>query len=822
MPFFTNQAPRHRGERAQFNVSTGTLLSTAFDQGVHDGAFSSISRLMEYQLEKTGRMLSIEEANDRYGVGDLVFDSPQLEGIARLKHERKKDEMHRGFILSQSKGFKQGAGVFASAMAGSMLNPIDMGSAFFPFVGSTKAAALLKAGGAGKFRVGLAGGLMTSHEALATRIPAARVMGAVIDGVASQAVVEIPLLADNVLSQSSYGPGHSAVNVLAAGIFSGGLRLGIDGAVKVFQKLRPSTKQQIFEKGMNDILDGRSVSEAEKFTHIDEGKIQEDILDAIDAEFARGNLHEDIPIPGPPGGRVRKPTTKKHPGFRINHLEDLGEFDPHLTREVAEQLADEELDRITEGIIAAFRDKTENISAKELALVTRTIRTFHLADEIAANQIYLNKVVQALERGESPSKVPIGLARPTFVRQVKHALKTNQIKKVKGPVDRPVLGEGTGTATKMESRGNVETNGFFDSWEFRRVHNEIIRRQLDKVPLEVGEDLLQQINATTAKIRRSLAKRVAEERNKRVEQIFKQEQAEHASRQKALNDLRHADDPDFVRSPAQVEKHTHEPTPASKEKAEIDEQNASTKQQLEDEVEDLRTQAQIIMEKAEAARAKADAPDKPRDEASKEAFMKEALAGRKTRNGTDLYTVWKKSLDVREGDKPIKPEDLARVQKALDRYDRGARASDESFELAKTEADRLLATAMELEQTIVGAQFRETQTNKRWVNAFQDDEYADDLDGLMDQHMLSRLDEELFEKWRQSVKGNYKYTPGEKVIIEAELRQFKHVNEQVHRTVKIEGDKIRKQEAGHSQETPTSAKMAKAYENMIACMRRKA
>lgn len=140
---------------ATFNTNPATLL---YRWGEREGRYNEPFIYDEMGNEQPSPlyvptpMLSAEEANDRYGIGDqLKWDQPVREGIAQELHKLKREELRRMDILSRSPGgFGLGVAQFGVGLAVSALDPINVASAFVPVVGPARYGAMLaKASGAG-------------------------------------------------------------------------------------------------------------------------------------------------------------------------------------------------------------------------------------------------------------------------------------------------------------------------------------------------------------------------------------------------------------------------------------------------------------------------------------------------------------------------------------------------------------------------------------------------------------------------------------------------------------------------------------------------
>ena len=557
MFFFSQPDARTTGQRSTYDVPTSTFLSTSFDQGVHDGAFESMRRISEYFTAADGAILSPEDANKKYGLEGLTFSDPILEGQAQLLHDRKKKELFRGLILSQPKTFGQGAGVFGAAMIGSMLNPVDIGSAFLPIVGSAKAATAVKAGGGSALRTKMAGGLLTSSEALAARgLPHGKFTMAMIDGAASQAIVEVPLLVSNLQSQADYGVRDSLLNIAAGGVLSGGIRLGLEKAAKVYGRLTGATKDAMFVEGMNDIAAGEPITRLHKYVDIDEGAIRAEVEEA------------------------------------------MGSFDPTAVRKKIEGEVDKK--EIEDLLVERFASTHERIPRSELRPVIKLVREQLLGDEIEAAKKYFTDVAWGLAHGKKLQEISSAGVSQEFRDALKEAFRTNKITKV---TVKPKPGELPKT--------RIEANNFFEEWEVRRVAQEMSRRQLyhRKVTNDAGTVSLDDLHRLQAKLELTVKKKVNKIRGSRVARLLAEAKTDHAKRSKQLfseyreREIQKQIKEGHVRTPDQIKNGTREEIPTDTEINLITRDVEDLADNLLEEVKQLRADAERV--RAEVAEAKA-------------------------------------------------------------------------------------------------------------------------------------------------------------------------------------------------------------------------
>jgi hypothetical protein len=152
---------------------------------------------------KPSKILSAEEANWRYSVkGRLTFDSDVPEPVAKELRDLKLGEIQRADTLRRSEA---GLGTRLSAsLLGSLIDPLNIASAFIPVVGQARYAALAE-------RLGPAGARAT--------------VGAIEGGVGA-AMLEPFVYNAAVKEQADYSMADSMANIVFGGILGGGLHLG--------------------------------------------------------------------------------------------------------------------------------------------------------------------------------------------------------------------------------------------------------------------------------------------------------------------------------------------------------------------------------------------------------------------------------------------------------------------------------------------------------------------------------------------------------------------------------------------------------------------
>lgn len=245
MPFlFSNIDDRTTGEANQMDVPLGRYLSTEVDESQHNNMFGNLYQWSEQgaqDRQKEGSVLSKEEANDKYGLPNLKFTQPEYEGTAALLHSRKQDELDREATLSlgsRSLMSARGLGGMATSMVAGMMNPLDFGSMFVPFVGESKAPTML---GRGMVDRSVFGG--------------SKIAESVFHGATWQGMAEIPEVMRKLSDNTPITLGDIGRDILTQGTISGGLHY----AMHAYGILQASTRDFMANKAVNDFMRGDEI-----------------------------------------------------------------------------------------------------------------------------------------------------------------------------------------------------------------------------------------------------------------------------------------------------------------------------------------------------------------------------------------------------------------------------------------------------------------------------------------------------------------------------------------------------------------------------------
>jgi hypothetical protein len=157
-------------------------------------------------------MLTSEEAQARYGIKDhLKFDTDTPDRVAKDLHDLKREELLRQNIMSRAQGgVGETLAQFGTGLGVSILDPLNIASAFIPVVGQARSAAMLARAGEG---------------ALA-RAGARAQIGAV-EGLAGAAMLEPIVYGVAKSEQADYDLSDSMLNLAFGTVLGGGLHSGL-------------------------------------------------------------------------------------------------------------------------------------------------------------------------------------------------------------------------------------------------------------------------------------------------------------------------------------------------------------------------------------------------------------------------------------------------------------------------------------------------------------------------------------------------------------------------------------------------------------------
>jgi hypothetical protein len=265
----------------QYIVGLGDVLKATAEETWARNPLESTQTLIELQRAKQNEnspLVPKDQLNNEYGKLGLSFEEDEYQSVVDLMVEEKQAERERQSIIARGpQGFGVGVAKFAVGLGVSMLDPINVASAFIPVVGQARMAQMVAKQG----------------------FTRARLAKGVKEGAVGAAVVEpIVALAASEL-QADYGLADSFLNITFGSILGGGLHvasgklsdlairtefkakvrraredLGIDSpnlreaeinlykayypensaVMRDLEKTDPQTRKTLLEKSLNDLL----------------------------------------------------------------------------------------------------------------------------------------------------------------------------------------------------------------------------------------------------------------------------------------------------------------------------------------------------------------------------------------------------------------------------------------------------------------------------------------------------------------------------------------------------------------------------------------
>lgn len=243
------------------NAKAGTLdvLGATFEETMYYNPVNALGRIAEQKLGRgrQGRNLTRDEylESEYYREGMTVGEDGITEGLASLLADRHDERSVFQTTLSRSRGgFGLGAAQFGVALAGSIIDPLNVASAFIPSVavarGATMAAKIKPAGAARAVRQRLDGKTSGSRFATGT-----------VDGAIGAAVVEPLVIGAAALEgDDDYTLMDSFLNVALGSALGGGLHWGAGKISDRINKLPAPTRDQAQRASIAQAVNDKEVN----------------------------------------------------------------------------------------------------------------------------------------------------------------------------------------------------------------------------------------------------------------------------------------------------------------------------------------------------------------------------------------------------------------------------------------------------------------------------------------------------------------------------------------------------------------------------------
>ncbi|BBP51253.1 hypothetical protein PHLH3_08790 [Pseudomonas sp. St386] len=257
MTIFAGDAPvLNRRTMLDIPAESGEVFDAAFGGALDTNPSNSLARAEELTGQEQGRamvmgpesylapdagraapetpMLDAQAARDRVagmGLDIKIPDQGIREGALDVLVGRHREQAARQQVLARASGGSMGTQVAAS-LAASLLDPLNIASAFVPVVGPARYGAMLARASGPLARAGVRAGV-----------------GAVEGAVGAAIIEPFPLLAAS-MDQTEYGLSDSLANIALGGVLGGGLH-SVGGAVSDALRRRIATEAPTVDTVLN-------------------------------------------------------------------------------------------------------------------------------------------------------------------------------------------------------------------------------------------------------------------------------------------------------------------------------------------------------------------------------------------------------------------------------------------------------------------------------------------------------------------------------------------------------------------------------------------
>jgi len=195
----------------QYSVRLGETLGAVAADNWNFNPLSSIGTYWDMEsarsqaIEEDQNRVSRDELNKEYADLGLFFKEDEFQSVVDIMVEEKKEERKRQSIIQRGpKGIAVGAAKFATGLAVSLFDPINIAASFIPVFGQARFAGLVARQG----------------------FTRARLARGVTEGAVGAAVVEPIVYGVAQKVQADYGLADSLLNITFGTILGGGLHVG--------------------------------------------------------------------------------------------------------------------------------------------------------------------------------------------------------------------------------------------------------------------------------------------------------------------------------------------------------------------------------------------------------------------------------------------------------------------------------------------------------------------------------------------------------------------------------------------------------------------
>lgn len=238
--------------------TTGDVAAASAEKAWLESPTSSLSRMWELNQADKGRYmtgtpgdydpvthisnyLDHETAQAKADEAGAPLEIPKdgiRESVLDILIERKRDELKRQSVLARSPGgFAAGTAQLGSALAASIIDPLNVASAFIPIVGQARY------------------GKMLANAATATGRLGVRARVGALEGAVGAAIVEPVVLAAATQEQSDYDISESLNNVAFGVVMGSGLHSGLGTLSDALRKTRITDREALAKAAVAQAVD---------------------------------------------------------------------------------------------------------------------------------------------------------------------------------------------------------------------------------------------------------------------------------------------------------------------------------------------------------------------------------------------------------------------------------------------------------------------------------------------------------------------------------------------------------------------------------------
>lgn len=423
MTIFAGDAPvLRRRTMLDIPADAGEVFDAAFDSAFSTNPTTSLVRTEELAEQEQGRamvmgpesylapdagraapdtpMLDAQVARERVagmGLDIKIPDQGIREGALEVLVNRHREQAAHQQIMARSGGGSMGTQVAAS-LAASLLDPLNIASAFVPVVGPARYASML---GRASGPLGRAG---------------VRVGVGAVEGAVGAAIIEpLPLIAAN-MDQTEYGLSDSLANIALGGVLGGGLH-SVGGAVSDALRRRIATETPAVDTVLN-AADRQAVAPSSLRTADFDRLFDEDPEAALRTTLSRqleadgANLYRnaqrqaiDELRPSQINERIASAAD-----LRVESLELTDRY-MRLSQRAADVSADPSVSR------SARRSSLDYVAAEQQRIQARKTEIEGQLDRVRSGD-FSDKDIAGLYRGDVPERIkPIVEARAKQIMQ---------------------------------------------------------------------------------------------------------------------------------------------------------------------------------------------------------------------------------------------------------------------------------------------------------------------------------------------------------------------------------------------------------------------